>query len=60
MSSEATVHKIAGGDVVVWVDDGGAICIKTTDKFNDPVELAEHEALALAHLLLQLVKETKG
>ncbi len=60
MTSETTVHKLAGGDVVVWVDDGGAICIKTKDKFNDPVELAEHEALDLANLLLRLVEEAKG
>lgn len=60
MIGETTVHKRAGGDVVVWVDDGGAVCIKTKDKFNDPVELAEHEALDLANLLLRLVEEAKG
>jgi hypothetical protein len=60
MSNEAIVHKLAGGDVVVWLEESGAICIKTKDKFNDPVELAEHEALALADLLVRLVKETRG
>lgn len=42
------VFQLAGGDICVWVDPGGAICLKTRDQFNDPIELAEHEALALA------------
>jgi hypothetical protein len=60
MNSESIIHKLAGGDILVWLDESGAICIKTKDKFNDPVELAEHEALALADLLMRLVKETRG
>lgn len=51
---------MAGGDVLVWLDESGAICIKTKDTFDDPVELAEHEALSLADLLVRLVKESQG
>jgi hypothetical protein len=60
--SEPTSHvyELAGGEIDVWVDPGGAICIQTRNQFNDPVELAEHEALALAELLTQLVKEQRG
>jgi len=51
------IHEVAGGEIDVWVDPGGAICLKTRNKFNDPVELAEHEAVELAQLLMALVKE---
>lgn len=51
------VFELAGGDICVWVDPGGAICLKTRDQFNDPIELAEHEALALADLLRRLVEQ---
>ena len=46
------VHHMASGDIDVWVDPGGAICLQK--RISDPVELAEHEAVALAELLLQL------
>lgn len=50
------VFELAGGEIDVWVDPGGAICLKIRNQFGDPVELAEHEALALAELLTRLVK----
>ena len=53
------VYELAGGEIDVWVDPGGAICLKTRNQFNDPIELAEHEALALAELLTKLVKEQR-
>jgi hypothetical protein len=60
--SENQVHlyEVAGGDIDVWVDPGGAICLKVRNKVNDPVELAEHEAMELAELLIRLVKEQRG
>lgn len=54
------IHQCASGEIEVWVDPGGAICIKTRHRFEDPVELAEHEALALANLLTQLVQQQRG
>jgi hypothetical protein len=48
------VHELASGEITVWVDPGGAICMKIRNAYNDPVELAEHEALALADLLTRL------
>ena len=61
MTAEQTprVYELAGGEIDVWVDPGGAICLKTRNQFNDPIELAEHEALALAELLTRLVKEQR-
>jgi hypothetical protein len=57
--SKADIHELAGGQVVVWIDPGpsGGICLKLENKFNDPVELADHHALELANLLIRLVKE---
>jgi hypothetical protein len=49
---DGAVHQMAGGDIDVWVDPGGAICLQK--RISDPVELAEHEAVALAELLLRL------
>lgn len=54
------VYEFAGGETDFWVDPGGAICIKTRNLFHDPVELAEHEAVALGELLVKLFKEQRG
>jgi hypothetical protein len=54
------VYELADGGLDVWVDPGGAICLKTRNQFNDPIELSEHEALALAELLTRLVMEQRG
>lgn len=53
------VYELADGEIDVWVDPGGAICLKTRSKFNDPIELGEHEALELAELLTKLVMEQR-
>ena len=53
------VHEIAGGDIDVWVDPGGAICMKARTEFNDSIELSEQEALPLADLLIKLVDEIR-
>ena len=51
------IYEVADGDIDVWVDPGGAICLKV--RINDPAELAEHEAIELAELLIRLVKEQR-
>jgi hypothetical protein len=50
---------VEDGELDVWVDPGGAICLKTRNQFNDRIELAEHEALVLAELLTKPVKEQR-
>jgi hypothetical protein len=59
MNDPHQIHQVAGGDLDVWVDPGGAICLKVRTEFNDPVELAEREALALADLLIKLVEDLR-
>lgn len=55
-SNGVQVFQIADGEVLVWVDPGGAVCLKTINKFNDPIELSEDDAILLSELLLRLVK----
>lgn len=50
------IYTIASGDITIWVEPSGPICIKLNTKFNDPIELAEHEAMELANLLIRLAK----
>jgi hypothetical protein len=45
------------GDIMLWVDKAGVIMIKTMEPSGDPVELNEHEALALSGLLRQLAAQ---
>lgn len=52
-----SLHELAGGDVLVWLDPTGGICIKTVEPHGDPVELSDQEAIELARLLMQLVAE---
>ncbi len=44
-------------DVVVWLDPGGGITIKTVEPHGDPVELSSAEARRLAERLLELAEE---
>jgi hypothetical protein len=53
------VYEMASGDISVWVESSGAICIKLNGKFNDPVELGEREALELGALLVRLAREQR-
>ena len=50
------VHEFAGGDLVLWSVDG-TVHIKTTNKYNDPVELSDQESLELSALLARIVKD---
>jgi hypothetical protein len=61
MENHTKIYEMASGDIAVWVDEGaGCICIKTRNKYQDPVELSEDEALGLANLLINLVNEMKN
>jgi hypothetical protein len=54
------VYKVSD-DVAVWLDSsGGPICIKTSDKYGDPVELTEDDAEELAAILINLAKKSRG
>ena len=60
MSESIKVHKIAGGEIALWLDPAGAICLKIVAEGDDPVEMSEDEALACAELLTRLVRESRG
>lgn len=61
MGNDTKIYEMASGDIAVWVDEEAAcICIKTRNKYQDPVELSEEEALGLANLLTKLVNEMKN
>ena len=59
MSDAHVVHSVASGEIDVWNDDG-VICLRVTNEYNDPAELAEHEALELVAVLERLVREVRG
>ncbi|MES2151454.1 MAG: hypothetical protein V4508_16885 [Pseudomonadota bacterium] len=54
----ATVFKIASGDISVWVD--GGVHLKVNAASGDPVELGEEEAMELGKLLIRLVEEQRS
>ncbi len=57
MIDPKAVFKFAGGELVVWLqEESGSICLKSSNKYNDPVELGEEEAVELAELLIRLSK----
>jgi len=60
MVEPIVVHSVGSGDITVWLDPSGSICMKSRDEYGDPVELSEDEALELAELLTRLVKESRG
>ena len=59
MASNTNIHELAGGDIAVWQDEAGTVFLKLQEKYGDPVELGEQEALELAELLIQLVKSAQ-
>lgn len=53
------IFEMAGGDVSIWIGEGGGICMKLNTKLFDPIELEEKAVLELANLLLRLVSEQR-
>jgi hypothetical protein len=53
------IVEIAGGEVRVWIEDHGLLCIRCNSNFGDPVELAEHEVAALIDALQRLMELSK-
>jgi len=59
MSLHGKLHEIAGGEIVLWLDNG-VICLKAIASNNsDPVEMAEHEAEELVEVLRMLIREAR-
>jgi hypothetical protein len=59
MASDTNIHELASGDIAVWQEQSGVIVLKLQEKHGDPVELGEEEALELAELLIELVKNAQ-
>lgn len=60
MSEISDLHKLAGGEIVLWLDSlRGPICIKTVERYNDPIEMAEHEAEELIEVLQKLIAKCR-
>jgi hypothetical protein len=55
--SNSTVYEFAGGEIVVWAEESGAIMLKVRQPFGDPVVLGEADALELGELLVRLAKD---
>lgn len=55
MHEENEVYTLFNDEITVWLD--GGIHIKTRNKYNDPVELADFEAIELANLLIKLAEK---
>lgn len=56
----AQIYRVAGGDIVLWIDDGQSIQLKLRGSDLDPVELNEHEAEALAETLTLLAQRLRS
>ncbi len=57
---DVVVHRLSGGEVLVWLDPDGGVCIKTVEPHGDPVELSDRDALDLARLLTRLAEESSA
>jgi hypothetical protein len=51
------VFEMADGDISVWAEPDGAICLRLNSRYNDPVEMSEGEALELGRLLMRLARD---
>jgi hypothetical protein len=49
--------SLSDGEVRLWIDEDGAICLKAVTSFNDPVELSSAEAMKLAQILKTLSEQ---
>lgn len=49
------VFSLAGGEVIVWAEPKGPLCIRAVTTAGDPVELAEREVHELIAVLQKLL-----
>jgi len=55
----AQTWPVAGGDIVLWIEQGQSIQMKLRGAEFDPVELNEHEAEEFAETLLLLAQRLR-
>jgi len=57
MNSKDMYSELSNSEIKLWIEQGELICIKAITIHDDPVELACHEAKALAEILLKMVRD---
>jgi hypothetical protein len=57
MGSADEIRVLAGGEVRVWIADGGAIHLQAADPHGDPTELTAPMAREVAAALLELARQ---
>jgi hypothetical protein len=55
MAENTGYTELSGGDVRLWINEGGVISLKVVTRHGDPVELNEDEAQELIATLQKLV-----
>ena len=60
MAKPVSVYELSNGEILVWREEGGAICLKVHARRDAPVDMDEAEALELAGLLTRLVQKGGG
>jgi hypothetical protein len=60
MTEKIEIHKCAGGEIAVWKEPQGAINLQVLNRFHDPVDMGEDEALELGELLIRLANEERS
>ena len=59
MTQHGKLHEVAGGEIVLWLDNG-VICLKAMGQHNnDPVEMSEDQAEELVKVLSMLIREAR-
>lgn len=60
MAENTDYHELDGGDVRMWINEGGVISLKVVTRHGDPVELTEDAVLEIVQILQTLVKKIRG
>jgi hypothetical protein len=55
-----SVYELSNGEILVWREEGGAICLKVHTRRDAPVGMDEAQALDLAGLLTCLARNGRG
>jgi len=60
MIMPASVYELSNGEILVWREEDGAICLKVHTRRDAPVAMKDAEALELAALLTRLAQKSRG
>jgi hypothetical protein len=60
VAKPVSVYELSNGEILVWREEGGAICLKVHTRRDAPVGMDEAQALDLAGLLTCLARNGRG